>query len=137
MKISYKTTALLLATALASFSVLAELSPETVSGATTIDGSQAKSMFDQGVLFVDPRKDSDWEAGRIPGAVHLELNKKLSEETLLAEASKDEDLVFYCNGIKCRVSTEACEQAVSWGFKKVHYYRAGFPDWKSHGYPVE
>ncbi|MCB1753055.1 MAG: rhodanese-like domain-containing protein [Gammaproteobacteria bacterium] len=122
---------------LVSIGAFADLSPETIPGATTIDGNQAKAMFDQGVLFVDPRKDADWEAGRIPGAVHLELNKQLSEKALLEEASKDDAIVFYCNGIKCMVSTHATEQAVAWGFKKVNYYRAGFPDWKSHGYPVE
>jgi len=137
MKLSKKSTAVFLAAMLVSFGAVAEMSPETVPGATTIDGEQAKALFDNGVLFVDPRKDSDWEAGRIPGAVHLELNNKLSEETLLAEASKDDEVVFYCNGVKCKVSTQACEQAVGWGFKKVHYYRTGFPDWKSRGYPVE
>ena len=137
MKISIKTSVVFLAAALISFGALAEMSPETVPGATTIDTNQAKALFDQGALFVDPRKDSDWEAGRIPGAVHLELNKQLSEETLLAEATKEEDIVFYCNGVKCLVSTHASEQAVGWGFKKVHYYRAGFPDWKTQGFPVE
>jgi len=137
MKLSSRTTAVFAAAALTSFGALAEFSPETVPGAKTIDSNQAKAMFDQGALFVDPRKDSDWEAGRIPGSLHLELNKQLSEQALLAEAAKDDDIVFYCNGIKCLVSTHASEQAVAWGFKKVHYYRVGFPDWKKQGYPVE
>ena len=137
MKVLFNTAALFLTATLLSFGAWAEMSPETIPGANTVDSDQAKSLFDQGVLFVDPRKDSDWEAGRIPGAVHLELNKNLSEESLLAEASKDDDIVFYCNGIKCMVSAHASEQAVSWGFKKVHFYRSVFPDWKSHGYPVE
>ena len=137
MKAFSHSTAVFLIALLTSFGVQAELAPEKVDGAVTIDGNRAKALFDQGTLFVDPRKDSDWDAGRIPGAVHLELNNQLSQDSLLAEAKQDEEIVFYCNGIKCRVSGEACTQAVSWGFTKVYYYRTGFPDWKSRGYPVE
>ena len=28
-------------------------------------------------------------------------------------------------------------KAVSWGYKKVHYFAGGFPAWKEAGYPVE
>ena len=130
-------TILFLSILLVPFGALAEMSPETVQGATTIDGSRAKALFDAGALFVDPRKNSDWEAGRVPGALHLELNTALTEDALLGEAEKGDDVVFYCNGIKCTVSTSACEKAVAWGFKNVYYYRTGFPDWKERGYPVE
>jgi hypothetical protein len=51
------------------------VSPETVPGATTIDTPRAKPLFDSGAIFVDVRNDADWEAGRIPGAIHLELDK--------------------------------------------------------------
>jgi Rhodanese-like domain len=47
------------------------LSPETVEGAVTIDTSTAKKLFDEGAFFIDVRKTSDFEAGRIPGALHL------------------------------------------------------------------
>lgn len=115
----------------------AALSPENVAGATTIDGATAKKMFDQEIAFVDVRKNSDWDAGRIPGAIHIELKKVLNAEALGAEVKKDEAVVIYCNGPKCMRSSEACVKAVGWGFSKVYYYRAGFPDWKSNGYPVE
>lgn len=112
-------------------------SPETVEGATTIDAVQAKELFDSEVVFVDTRKDSDWEVGRILGAVQLELKSNFTEENLAKEVGKDEPVVFYCNGIKCPRSSKASAQAVGWGFKKVHYFRLGFPSWKEAGYPVE
>ena len=99
---------------------------------------KSKTLFDNGALFVDVRKDSDWDAGRIPGAVHLE-NKKgaFTEASLSAEAGKDEIIVIYCNGEKCLRSSEGSIDAVSWGFTKIHYYRDGLPAWKAAGYPVE
>jgi len=109
----------------------------TVDGATTVDTVKAKALFDDGALFVDVRSDKDWNAGRIPDAVHIELKKVYSEETLVAEGAKDEAIVIYCNGEKCLRSSAASEKAVSWGFSKIYYYRDGLPAWKKAGYPSE
>ncbi|HEB56980.1 MAG TPA: rhodanese-like domain-containing protein [Gammaproteobacteria bacterium] len=114
-----------------------KVSPETVAGATTIDTAEAKKLFNNGVIFVDVRKDKDWAAGRIPDAVHIELKKVLSAKTLGKEVKKDEPMVFYCNGASCMRSSKASAKAVSWGFSKVYYYRLGFPAWKAAGYPTE
>lgn len=114
-----------------------KVSPETVKGATTVNAAQAKAMFDKGTVFVDVRSDKDWAAGRIPDAVHLELKKVFNEASLVAVVKKDQDVVFYCNGHSCLRSSEASEQAVGWGFTKVHYFRDGVPAWKDAGYPVE
>lgn len=114
-----------------------ELSPTEVKGAMTIDEKAAKVLFDKGAIFVDVRKDSDWNAGRIPGAVHIELKKVLSEHKLLEAVAKNKEVIFYCNGPKCMRSSKATAKAVSWGFNKVYYYRDGFPSWQSAGYPVE
>lgn len=112
-------------------------SPATVEGATTVDTAKASELFDAEVAFVDARKDSDWDAGRIPGAIHLDVKKALTPESLEAEVKKDEPVVFYCNGHKCMRSSKASAMAVSWGWKKVYYYRDGFPAWKAAGNPVE
>lgn len=115
----------------------AEVSPESVDGATSVDAGAAKSLFDQGILFVDVRKDSDWDAGRIPGAEHLELKKVFAESSLGELVGKEEAVVIYCNGPKCLRSSEASARAVSWGFRKVYYFRGGYPEWVAAGYPIE
>lgn len=117
--------------------IASELSPQTVDGATTVDSAQAKELFDSGALFVDSRKDSDWDAGRIPDAVHLELKSNFTEATLNDEANIGDSVVCYCNGESCKRSSVCSEKAVEWGFSKVYYYRDGFPAWKAAGYPVE
>jgi rhodanese-related sulfurtransferase len=113
------------------------VSPETVPGATTIDTAQAKTLFDQGAIFIDVRSDADWDAGRIPGAVHLELERVFTEASLSTVARHDQHVVMYCNGTKCPRSSQAAASAASWGFTRVYYYRLGFPDWQAAGYPVE
>jgi rhodanese-related sulfurtransferase len=113
------------------------VSPQSVPGVTTIDTAQAKILFDRGAIFIDVRSDADWAAGRIPGAVHLELEKVYTEASLGAVARQDQEVVVYCNGTKCPRSSQAAASAVSWGFTKVYYYRLGFPDWQGADYPVE
>jgi rhodanese-related sulfurtransferase len=113
-------------------------SPMTVAGAITVNAMEAKALFDSEALFVDVRKDSDWDAGRIPGAVHLDNNKgKFTDASLSAEIGKDDKVVIYCNGASCPRSARGAADAVSWGFKRVYYFRDGFPAWKGAGYPVE
>lgn len=114
-----------------------ERAPESVEGATTIDAAKAKALWDEGVLFVDVRPDKDWEVGRIPSAVHLDVDTDLSEKALLEEVGKDEEFVMYCNGVKCMRSSRACTKAVAWGFNRVYFFRGGMPDWRVAGYPVE
>jgi len=114
-----------------------KVSPMSVDGATTVNTTKAKALFDKGVIFVDVRKDKDWNAGRVPDAVHIELKKVLNEKTLSKEVKKDQEVVIYCNGEKCMRSSKASVMAVGWGFTKVYYYRDGFPAWKAAGHPVE
>ena len=120
-----------------AFPVAAEVSPMQVDGAVTVDTAAAKALFDQQIAFVDVRKDSDWDAGRIPGAIHLDIKGKYTADALGAEVQKDEPVVVYCNGESCLRSSDAAKMAVNWGFGKVHYYRDGFPAWKAAGNPVE
>lgn len=115
----------------------AEDSPVQIRGATTVDVSQAKRLFMQGVKFIDVRSDSDWQAGHIPLAYHLELHHVFSRETLAEIIAQDEPVVFYCNSIKCHRSAKAAQKAVSWGYSKVYYFRLGYPNWKKAMNPIE
>lgn len=112
-------------------------SPVSVPGATNVDVPKAKEIFDKGGVFVDVRKVSEFDAGRIPGSVHLDLETAFNQDSLAKAAPKDRAVVFYCNGEKCPRSAVACEKALGWGYGKVYYFRDGYPAWKSAGLPVE
>jgi rhodanese-related sulfurtransferase len=114
----------------------ANASPTEVPGATTIDLSTAKSLFDRGVAFVDVREVVNWKDGHVPGSINLELEEAFSETALSEIVLKDEEVVIHCAGPKCLRSSQACTKAVNWGFIKVYYFRAGFPAWKAAGYPI-
>ena len=83
------------------------VSPLKIEGATTVSAMQAKALFDGGAFFVDVRKDKDWDAGRIPDAIHLNIKTIFNEMNLLKELKKEDKVVMYCNGEKCMRSSNA------------------------------
>lgn len=107
-----------------------------VPGAKTVDTDEAKALHDNGAVFVDVRSPVLWDAGRIPGAYFLP-KEEVSEMALAEIASKTDDVVFYCQGIKCPNSSEACVKALSWGYSNVYYYRDGYPAWQASGLEIE
>lgn len=115
------------------------LSKESIPGATTISSYVAKAMHDDHVIFIDVRSDRDWEASRIPHAIHLAITEGFFTEESLLNAVKDKTtpIIIYCNGPQCHRSEKAVEMAVEWGFRRVYYFREGFPSWLASGYPVE
>jgi len=113
------------------------VSPESVAGAVTVSTAEVKKLFDQGAIFIDVRSEQDWEAGRIPGSKHLELKKVFNQDSLLEIAQPDQPIVIYCNSLGCLRSSQACQKAVEWGYKKVYYYRMGYPEWQTDGYAIE
>ena len=123
--------------AFVSPAISADISPMEIPGVKTVNAAQAKELFDKGVMFLDVRKDSDWDAGRVPEAEHLDSKKKFTEASFSQIAKKDQEVVIYCNGEKCLRSSVASAKAVKWGYTKLSYFRDGFPAWKAAGYPTE
>jgi rhodanese-related sulfurtransferase len=106
-----------------------------VEGATKIDVSTAKTLHDQGVVFIDARSKRKWKQGHIPGASNLYYN--VTEAALMEIVDKDEEVVFYCGGTDCSLSPKACAKALTWGYKNVYYFAEGSPGWEAAGYPLE
>jgi TolB-like protein/class 3 adenylate cyclase len=70
-----------------------------VKGATAIDVTIAKALFDRGVPFVDVRDVRHWSKGHIPGAVYLGGYYRVFSEIELSKiVSKDQEVVIYCAG---------------------------------------
>ena len=111
--------------------------PEQVEGAVTVSTKRAKTLMNQGVVFIDVRRAVDYQSSHIQWAIHLDLKLDLTEESLSAVVKKNQPVVFYCNGDMCQRSAVASEKTVAWGWTKVFYYRGGFPDWQKAGLPLE
>ena len=108
-----------------------------VTGATTIDLKQAKTLHDRRVKFVDVRPAKPFAGSHVPGAFNLDVATELSRDSLSRIVGKDEEFVLSCHGKTCPDSAYASAKALIWGFKRVYYFAAGFPAWEEAGYLVE
>ncbi len=114
-------------------------SPESTPGGKTVNAAEAKELWKNGATFIDTRKDSDWEAGRVPGALHINIKKpeEFNAENILQYIGINDPVVSYCNAQKCHRAYKGAKKLVEFGFTNVYYYRDGFPSWKNAGYPYE
>lgn len=113
-----------------------------VKGATEIDISTAKTLYERGVRFVDVRGlgvhgGISLKYGHtIAGASHISYP---TEADLMGIVDKNEEVVFYCSCAApptCNLSPNASATAVAWGYQKVYYF-TDFKAWSAAGYPIE
>ena len=64
-----------------------------MSEPTSVGPEEARKLIDQGAQLIDVRGDHEWEAGRIAGASHIELDG-LSER--IGEVDRDRPVLIYC-----------------------------------------
>jgi len=102
-----------------------------------IDAVAAKELFDRKALFIDVRTPASFENGHVPGAVNITWGGRFTKTRLTSLADQDREIVIYCYGIHCEMSSKATDAAVAWGYTEVHYFVKGFPAWWGAGYPIE
>jgi rhodanese-related sulfurtransferase len=101
------------------------------------DVEEVKRRMDRGdkaFVLVDVREESEWNAGHIPGAVHL--GKGVIErdvEQKIPDPGKE--IVLYCGG--GFRSALAAENLARMGYTNVISMDGGWRGWKEAGYPVE
>jgi len=122
---------------LSSAVALAE-APDVVMGANTVDLEKAKTLFDDGAVFIDVRDAQSWSLGHIQGAVNLDFN---ASEFAVLYISKELDratpIVFYTSSPLNVSSAMASFFASNWGYSNVYYFREGFYSWMAADLPVE
>ena len=98
-----------------------ELTPERV-----------KQMLDAGEIeLVDVREQYEWDAGRIAGARHIELERLAARAE---ELPRDKPLVFQCRlGARSAMATQAF-RASGWD---AYNLTGGISAWVDRGLPIE
>ena len=83
------------------------------------------------IQLVDVREVDEWAAGRIAGAVHIELGE-LSQRQ--GEITRDRAVVFYCRvGSRSALATDAFAAA---GYE-AHNLGGGLREWHARGLPLD
>ena len=107
---------------------------EAVLIAISLD--QAKSFFDNGVLFIDARDEGYFESGHIKGAMK---NAVLMELVFNIEQkqAKSEPLVVYCGDPGCGDSEDLAYDLQDSGFTQLYVFKGGWVEWSGASYPSE
>jgi rhodanese-related sulfurtransferase len=98
-----------------------ELSPEQVS-----------ELLQRGEIeLIDVREPHEWEAGRIAGAKHIELERLAGRSD---EIPRDRRVVFQCRlGARSAMATQAF-RAAGWD---AYNMDGGIAEWERRGLPLE
>jgi rhodanese-related sulfurtransferase len=127
---------------------LGYFTPRQLPGATVVDAKMVQQLIGGGALYIDTRTEVEFKAGHVPGARLVPYVEKSAKDADF-KASDDQfdlsklppdrqaNLVFACNGAECWKSFKASLAAVKAGYTKVHWFRGGFPEWRSAGLKVE
>ena len=97
-----------------------------------VDAERAKSLIDAGdVQLVDVREPYEWDAGRIAGARHIELERLAVEAGSL---DRDRPVLFYCRvGSRSGMAASAFRRA---GFD-AYSMAGGVQQWADEGRPLD
>jgi rhodanese-related sulfurtransferase len=104
-----------------------------IKGAQKIGYKEALELQEQGILFVDVRRSTQYNFKHIPGAINLDLKSAFTEENLAKHAAKDQKTVLYCSDVQCYRSAHASANAITWGYSNVVYFAGGWSTWKTKG----
>ena len=85
------------------------------------------------VTIIDVRPASEYNAGHVPGAINMPLDKL---DNRLSDFNSDQEIIAYCRGPHCVLAFDAVEKLRQQGFKASRL-EDGFPEWKTAGLPIE
>ena len=81
------------------------------------------------VMIIDARpKRAKYDQGHIPGAVSIP-DLEFDENVDKLPADKDTLLIYYCGGLKCKLSHKSAQKAEALGYTNVKVFAEGFPGW--------
>lgn len=114
-------------------------SPESIDGSVRIDASELITLADKydALVIIDARVQSDRKQGFIPGSINLPDTKTDCASLAGVMPSKHSEVVFYCNGPKCKRSDHAVAIAVACGYNRVFWFRGGIEEWLHKDYPIQ
>jgi ABC-type phosphate/phosphonate transport system substrate-binding protein/rhodanese-related sulfurtransferase len=129
-------------------STLGYFTPQVLAGATVVTAEQVAELMKKGVPVYDTRVKEEYDDKHIKGAKLVTYNEKSRKEVGF-DASQDRfdlagivqdknaPVVFACNGPECWKSYKASLAAIKAGYTQVHWFRGGYPEWRSKGFAVE
>jgi rhodanese-related sulfurtransferase len=94
--------------------------------------AQVEDAIEEGqVVLIDVREPYEWDAGHIPGATHIEVERLASRAE---EVPTDRPVVFQCRlGVRSAMAMQAF-RASGWD---AYHMAGGIQAWVDDGLPIE
>ena len=121
----------------ASLQVEASRSPEYIKGSTRVTAEEFINLVREipNLIVIDSRIAGDRKQGYVEGSLSLPDVDTTCVSLATKIPTKATPTLFYCNGVKCGRSAKAVKIALSCGYSKIYWFRGGFEEWLSKGYP--
>ncbi|MFP5408543.1 MAG: rhodanese-like domain-containing protein [Gammaproteobacteria bacterium] len=121
--------------------------PTVLPGAKVITAAEAQALIAKGMAVYDVRVEEEFEKAHIPGARSVTYKEGSAKEVgfdpgddqwALSRLPKDKATPFivYCDGTICWRGYKSAVMAIKAGYKNVHWFRGGFPEWREAGLPT-
>ena len=103
----------------------------------TINATQLKQRLDRGdkLFLVEALPRKYYEAGHLPGALHLPLVDLRTRAPRLLP-NNNAEIIVYCASPTCENSHLAARELEGLGYTDVTVFAGGKEEWKAHGYPL-
>ena len=105
--------------------------PEDAAQHIEIDPDRAAELVASGAALIDVRRDYEWDAGRIEGARHIEMNGLTAEAESI---SQENPVVFYCRVGNRSALAAAAFRETGW---EAYSLAGGLKDWVKTGHEIE
>jgi sulfur-carrier protein adenylyltransferase/sulfurtransferase len=114
----------------------AEVIRQIKSQVEEVDPAQVSEHLGNGIVLVDVRESTEWDAGHIPGAKHVPRSYLESRIEGIAGADRSREIVLYCaTGQRSALAAHTLKDLL--GYENVTSMTGGITLWKDRGYKVE
>jgi rhodanese-related sulfurtransferase len=100
----------------------------------SVSAEWVKGQIDKGgdMILVDSRpKRKKYDQGHLPTAISIpDMQFDTFKDQLPAD--KNKLVVFYCGGLKCKLSHKSAAKAIDMGYTNVKVFSEGYPAWKAY-----
>ena len=122
--------------------------PSKLAGVKIVPADEVKKLLDGGVPVIDTRVAAEYAEKTIKGAKSVPYKEKSAKaedfdaaldqfDLAKLPGDKGAPLVFFCNAGECWKSYKASVVALKAGYKKIHWFRGGMPEWTGKGLPTQ
>src|SRR3954464_12248166 len=101
-----------------------------------VDPAQVSEHLGNGIVLVDVRESTEWDAGHIPGAKHVPRGYLESRIEGAVGTDRGQEIVLYCaSGQRSALAAHTLTDEL--GYTNVKSMTGGITLWKDRGYKVE